>query len=323
MYYAGIDIGGTKCAAVLGKRSGDGITLLSKEQFATGGPPNSMLERLAASLERQIEAQQLPKKGLACIGISCGGPLSSKTGTILSPPNLPGWDQVKAADFFTARFGVKAVLQNDANACAVAEWKFGAGRGLQNVIFLTFGTGLGAGLILDGRLYCGTDDMAGELGHIRLAPDGPVGYGKSGSMEGFCSGGGIAALGRSMAEQERAREGCSPLLEAAGGPEQITAKLIAELADAGDSLCREIYRQSGEQLGKGLSILVDLLNPEMIIIGSVFARSHHLLWEPCSQVMERECLPVSLRSCRVVPSRLGDALGDIAALAIAAASEEE
>ena len=187
----------------------------------------------------------------------------------------------------------------------------------------TLAAKLPAGLILDGRLYCGADDMAGELGHIRLAPDGPVGYGTPGSMEGFCSGGGIAALGRSMAEQERAREGCSPLLEAAGGPEQITAKLIAELADAGDSLCREIYRQSGEQLGKGLSILVDLLNPEMIIIGSVFARSHHLLWEPCSQVMERECLPVSLRSCRVVPSRLGDALGDIAALAIAAASEEE
>ncbi len=319
MYYAGIDIGGTKCAAVLGKPSGNEIVLLSKERFATEGLPYEMLGRLADSLEKQIERQQLPKEELACIGISCGGPLSSRTGTILSPPNLPGWDQVEAADFFTARFGVKAVLQNDANACAVAEWKFGAGQGLQNVIFLTFGTGLGAGLILDGRLYCGSDDMAGELGHMRLAPDGPVGFGKAGSMEGFCSGGGIAELGRMLSEKERSRGHIPRLLEAAGTPEQITAKLIAELADNGDELSREIYRISGEKLGTGLSVLVDLLNPEMIIIGSVFARSHHLLWEPCRQVMERECLPVSLKSCQVVPSKLGEAIGDIAALAIATA----
>lgn len=119
------------------------------------------------------------------VGISCGGPLNSTAGIIEGPPNLPGWNNVKIADILTSHYGVFASLQNDANACAVAEWKFGAGKGAQNMIFLTFGTGLGAGLILNGRLYSGTNDNAGEIGHIRLEEFGPSGYGKSGSFEGF------------------------------------------------------------------------------------------------------------------------------------------
>ena len=114
----------------------------------------------------------------------------------MCPPNLPDWDNVPLVEMTEKRLGIKTILQNDANACAVAEWKFGAGRGTRNMVFLTFGTGMGAGLILDGRLYSGTNDMAGEVGHIRLAPKGPLGYGKKGSFEGFCSGGGIADLAK-------------------------------------------------------------------------------------------------------------------------------
>lgn len=182
--YWGLDIGGTKCALVTGN---DQCHVLSRFQVATRDYAH-WEEVLTALLEH---APQDPPEA---IGISCGGPLDSRQGLILSPPNLPGWDNVPITAWLRQRTGAPAYLQNDANACALAEWRFGAGRGCQNMIFLTFGTGLGAGFILNGKLYAGANDMAGEVGHVRAAPDGPVGYGKRGSFEGFCSGGGIAQL---------------------------------------------------------------------------------------------------------------------------------
>lgn len=318
MLYAGVDIGGTKCAVSLGETRSGTISVLSKERFETEEEkPWAMLERLAESLVHQLGERGLGETALAGIGISCGGPLSSRTGTILSPPNLPHWDAIPITGFFEERLGVKARLQNDANACALAEWKFGAGRGTENMAFLTFGTGLGAGLILDGRLYSGPDDMAGELGHIRLEENGPVGYGKAGSAEGFCSGGGIAQLGRQLVRKEL-DQGKRPALYERWGMDGITAKAIAGLADEGDAFCRRIYEISGRQLGRVLSILVDLLNVERIVIGSIFSRSRHLLWEACDEVMRRECLEINYRRCRVVPSQLGESLGDFAALSVAA-----
>lgn len=131
----------------------------------------------------------------SAIGISCGGPLDSRRGIVFSPPNLPGWDKVPITKFFSERFHVPCFLQNNANACVLAEWKWGNGKNLDNVVFPTFGTGMGAGLILNGKLYEGAKGLAGEIGHMRLARHGPVGYGKAGSFEGVCSGGGDSAIG--------------------------------------------------------------------------------------------------------------------------------
>ena len=181
--FAGIDIGGTKCAVVLGRMQESGICILQKEKFPTlTNEPDKMLAILRDSLERLLQTENLSGNELDGIGISCGGPLNSQTGRILSPPNLPEWRDVAIVDYFKREFGVPTVLQNDANACAVAEWKFGAGVGTQNMIFLTFGTGFGAGLILNGQLYCGACDMAGEIGHVRIAENGPIGYGKHGLL---------------------------------------------------------------------------------------------------------------------------------------------
>ena len=171
MAFIGIDIGGTKCAVVKGDLNG----ITDKISFATEGCEGT-LARIFDAVESLLPA--------TAIGISCGGPLDDRRGVILSPPNLPGWDEVYITDMLRDRFSIPAYLCNDANACALAEWKFGAGRGSRNMIFLTFGTGLGAGLILDGRLYSGTSGMAGEVGHVRLDDDGPVGFGKRGSFEG-------------------------------------------------------------------------------------------------------------------------------------------
>ena len=308
MYILGFDIGGTKCAVVTANWDGEKITLLKKAKCDTD---------LTVSAEEMINklvvlAEEIVEDKIDSIGISCGGPLDSRKGIILSPPNLPGWDRVEISKILSAHFSVPAHLQNDANACALAEWKSGAGRESENMIFLTFGTGLGAGLILGGRLYEGTNGNAGEVGHIRLSDTGPEGYGKKGSFEGFCSGGGIRRLGLIKA-QEKLSEGTVPLYME-NGEENVSAKTIADAARKGDETAKEVYRICGENLGKGLSVLIDILNPEKIVIGSVFARSYDLLWHHAEKVIKKEALSVSAECCKVVPAELGEEIGDYAAI---------
>ena len=301
----GIDIGGTKCAVIKGDKGGK---IIDKIKFKTTG--------FEETLENILKAAGEMGKADA-IGISCGGPLNSKKGIIMSPPNLPGWDIVEIVKIFEDRFGTPTAVQNDANACALAEWKFGAGRGSENMIFLTFGTGLGAGLILNGALYSGTCDLAGEVGHIRLAPFGPVGFGKCGSFEGFCSGGGIAELGKAIARREIQSGRKTAFCESLDGLDGITAEKIANCAKSGDKAAIEVYEISGEKLGEGLSFLIDILNPEKIVIGSVFARSGELLREKMQQVINREAIEYSKNVCQIVAAELGDSIGDYAALAVA------
>lgn len=313
MLLLGFDIGGTKCAAVTALWDGENITILKKEKCPTDltVTPEVMLDRLMGMADGILDGAP------DAIGISCGGPLDDRAGVILGPPNLPGWDHVEIVALVEAHYGVKAHLQNDANACAVAEWKFGAGRGTRNMAFLTFGTGLGAGLILDGCLYSGTNGNAGEVGHMRLSPDGPIGFGKRGSFEGFCSGGGIAQLGYIMA-QEAIANGKSPSYFKAGMTERdVTAKTVGDAAEAGDETALAVYRTSGEYLGRGLAFMIDILNPERIVIGSIFARSRNLLWEAAKQEIEREALAPAAACCTVVPAELGEAIGDYAAIATA------
>ncbi len=299
-YLLGFDVGGTKCAAVLGERVGEKLTVIDRRSFATADfpEPERCIGRYVAEMRDLLARHGV--ETYSGVGISCGGPLDARTGVVLSPPNLPGWDEGHVAEMLSREFDCPARLCNDADACAVAEWRFGAGRGCRNMIFLTFGTGLGAGLILNGELYRGANGMAGECGHIRLAADGPVGYGKRGSFEGFCSGGGL----KQLAEQAFPGRG-------------MDAKQLAQAADAGDEKAREVYRECGRRLGAGLAILIDLLNPERIVLGSIFARSGHLLIPTMREVLEREALPRSLSVCRIVPAELGDAIGDYACLSVA------
>lgn len=310
----GFDIGGTKCAVITACCNQGEIEILKKEKTPTDlkVEPSEMIDRLIAIADKLCDGKK-PES----IGISCGGPLDSEKGVILGPPNLPGWDNVSIVCQIKEHFNVPVHLQNDANACAVAEWKFGAGRGTKNMVFLTFGTGLGAGLILDGKLYSGTNDNAGEVGHMRLDRFGPVGYGKVGSFEGFCSGGGIAQLGYMLA-LEKAQTGEYPLYYKPGmSREDINAKTIEDAAVAGDKTAKEVYRICGEYLGKGLSVIIDFLNPQKIVIGSIFARSRDLLWDETEKVIKKEALPVSAECCEVVAAELGEHIGDYAAIATA------
>ena len=319
-YIIGIDIGGTKCAVILGSiANAKKLEIIDKVMFPTESSRGMThtLEQIFVNIEQILTKNSLKIIDIQSFGVSCGGPLDSKRGIIMSPPNLVGWDNIHIVELIEQRFGVKARLQNDANACALAEWRFGAGRGCQNMIFLTFGTGMGAGLILNNRLYCGTSDMAGEVGHIRLADFGPVGYGKAGSFEGFCSGGGLAQLAR-MKVLEKLQMGekvsfCSGINEL----EHLNAKIVSEAAKAGDELALEIFRICGQSLGQGLAILIDILNPEVIVIGSIFARCQELFTETMMEVIHQETLSLTQTVCRIVPAGLGEQIGDYAALAVA------
>lgn len=313
----GFDIGGTKCAVTLGRTSGDGQPpeIIEKVKFPTEvGKPYETLDKFMAETDGILSRAALVYSDIAGIGISCGGPLDATRGVVLSPPNLPGWDAIPVCEFFEKRTGIKCHLQNDANACAVAEWKYGAGRGYDDMAFLTFGTGLGAGLILGGRLHRGHNDMAGEIGHVRLESDGPVGYGKRGSAEGFCSGGGIRQLGIA-AVTKAVENGEIPAIYQAceGDVERITAKMIGDLAESGDGFCKEIYRASARKLGLTVSILCDVVDPEIVVIGGIYMRSAGLIESELLRVLNDEALV----PCKVVAAGLGERVGDYAALSVA------
>lgn len=297
----GLDIGGTKCA-VSHWAHGRAVEVLRvpTRAFAATFPE---LEAAIASL---------PVTGSPRFGISCGGPLDPTKGKILSPPNLPAdWHGVAICEKLTRRFGGRANLMNDANACSLAEWQFGAGRGCQHLVFLTSGTGMGAGLILNGRLYAGATGDAGEIGHVRLRAEGPVGFGKAGSVEGFTSGGGIARLAEAKCKALPSPPGW------ATGREAPSVKTIAAAAQAGDPLALEIMREAGEKLGETLALLIDLFNPERIVIGGFFLRCQPLLAPAMRAALARETLPVPLSRCLIVPAELGDAIGSYGAIAAA------
>jgi len=298
----GIDIGGTKCA----------VCRLQSDGSISGGEPfpTRSVKLAIEDICAKIEAMKPGSDPV--FGISCGGPLDSKTGVVMSPPNLPGWDDVHITEIIQKRFGGRAFLMNDANAGALAEWIYGAGRGSSSMVFMTFGTGLGAGLILDKRLYEGASGDAGEAGHIRLASDGPVGYGKNGSFEGFCSGGGIAQVARAKAKELGGKVSFNP-----GRIEDISTKHVGEAAAKGDPLAIGIFESTGRRLGFGLAILADILNPEIIALGGVYPRCRQWLEPSMLEVMKAEALPRTFEACKVVPAQLGEQIGNRAAVSIA------
>ncbi len=307
--FLGLEIGGTKTSVWLGQREEAAMDLVGHRLFPTPAAPAECFE-----LIRRAGNELLKEFGgkIEAVGITCGSPLDAEKGLIQTPPNLPLWQEIPITAWAEKEWGAPSFLQNDADACALAEWQYGAGRGTRNMVFLTCGTGFGAGLILNGKLYSGTIGMGGEIGHVRLAEHGPVGYGKRGSAEGFCSGGGIKQIAETYV-REQIQKGAIP--EWAKG--DYSAKTVAEAADLGESTAVEIWREAGYWLGRAVSILVDLLNPEKIVLGSIFARSGHLMRASMEEVLKKECLPANLAACEIVPCALGEQIGGYGCMAVA------
>ena len=314
MIILGFDIGGTKSAVILAKEIEAHIQFLDRVEIQTTGHWKEVIDQLIVEGMKMLDQFNIDKKSYK-IGISCGGPLDGKRGMILSPPNLPGWDSVPIVDYIDNKLGIKPRLQNDADACALAEWKYGAGKGYDHIIFLTFGTGLGAGLILNGQLYTGSNNMAGEVGHIRLENEGPIGYGKPGSFEGFCSGGGIAQIAKEKAYGLK-EQGIDASFTKTN-IEDITTKDVSEAAHQGYEDAMDVFRKSGRYFGRGLSVLIDILNPELIIVGSIYVRAGKFLNETMYTEIEKESLESSRKTVQIVPAKLGEKIGDYGAVVTA------
>ena len=295
----GLDIGGTKSAAVVGDEGG---TVLARVAAPT--PPGSWPEAVAllCRLCREVcHDYGVAVSDMAALGVSCGGPLDSATGTVYAPPNLPAWDAVPLRSLLEAEFGLPTRLENDANATALAEHRWGAGRGCRDMAFLTMGTGIGAGLILDGTLYRGRRDLAGEVGHAVVLPNGPLcPCGKRGCLEALASGTSLARMGR-----ERS------------GEDGLTAEGVCDRARSGDPIAQSVIADVALYMGIGLANLLHTLNLERIVLGTLAVHAADLLLDPIRASAQAHCWPRVWEGVSVLPAALGDAAQDKAALAVA------
>ncbi len=319
MTWASVALGGTKCTVALASVAGGSVTWLGRSALPTSQAPADMLGALVTELDGQLA--HAGSAGLTGIGITCGSPLDEAAGLVLAPPNLPGWQSVDVLSPFSDKFGVRPKLMNDANAGALAEWTWGAGAGADSLAFLTLGTGLGAGLIVNRRLHRGARGLAGEIGHWRLAPDGPYGHGKAGSFEGFCAGSGIGRWAQTIAVGSLQQGTPSLLAKDWAQVSAVTAERAGQAADEGDSQAEALWAEVGRKLGAGLALLIDVLNPDVIVLGGIYPRQRHRLEPPMRAVLEAEALPESLQSCRIEPAVLGEQIGEWSGLAVALAGD--
>jgi glucokinase len=313
--WVGVDIGGTKTAVVL---SSNPPHVLSRREFPTlpAQGPDRAINNIKSILHNALTALPAPAPQLLGIGISCGSPLNPIAGIIQAPPNLSTWIDVPIVKILESEFKCSVSLENDANAGALAEHQYGAGRGTQDMVFLTMGTGLGAGIIIAGRLHRGASYYAGEIGHVRLTRTGPVGYHKAGSVEGWASGGGLAQVARRLLTVARRKGQRSLLLDLPSGHE-VTAKDVGIAAQQGDALALSVVRTCGHRLGEAIAILIDILNPERIVIGGLALRMGDLVLDPARESLRREALKPAQEACTIVPAQLGESIGDVAALCVA------
>jgi len=313
--FASVAIGGTNCSVALAVENGGQFDWIGHRRFATLATPAEVLQALILQLENLVAECQGVR--LAGIGIVCGGPLYESAGLVLSPPNLPRWDRVDVLTPFRRSFDVPVQLMNDANAGVLAEWMWGAARGADDAVFLTMGTGLGAGLIINGRLHRGASGLAGEIGHWRLAESGPHGYGKDGSFEGFCSGAGIGKWAQQIAVRSLQNGTPSDLAPDWFDLADVNAHQLAKAADGGDQVALQLWSDVGRRLGAGLSLLVDLLNPDVIVLGGIYYRQRDRLEPAMFEELRREAIPETLSACRIVPSELGEQIADYSGLVAA------
>ena len=312
-YLLGLDIGGTKLAVVVADWNGNILHKVRRPTEAGRGPEAVVATLVDMSREVMARAA-LTTADVAGVGVSCGGPLDTGTGVVYAPPNLPGWDEVPLKAWLERAVPLPVFVENDANAGALAEWSFGAGRGFRHMVYMTMSTGIGGGIILDGRLYRGPNDTAGEVGHMTIVEDGPAcGCGKRGCLESLCSGPSIARRARERAQGTPG----SILAELADGDlERVTAETVMEAARKSDPCAREIVDETARYMATGLGNIVNILNPEIIVIGTILVKAGDLLLEPIRNYLRGETWSRVYDTVRVVPAELGDAVGDLAAIAV-------
>jgi len=271
------------------------------------------VERIAADARRLLAEAGLAPGDLAAVGVSAPGPVDSARGTLVNPPNLPGWGTVPLRDLLAGALGALVRVENDANAAALAEWRHGAGRGFEDFVYLTMSTGVGGGLVLGGRLYAGAMGNAGEIGHLPVEWDGdPCGCGLRGCLEAYVGGRAWAQRLRSIAPEK------GRVAELAGGRDHITPRELVAAAHEGDAFaCGEMERWN-EYLARGIAALVFVLAPQAVVLGTIAcAAGEELCFRPLRERVAARVWPQLGRGLAILPSGLGEALPDQAGIAVA------
>lgn len=304
-----IDIGGTKLAVGIVDESG---RILARGEVPTlaGEGPERVLGRTVRLAKEVLGAPGIWGEAVRRIGIGCAGPVDRGAGLILNPPNLPGWARVALVERIEKALGRPAVLENDANAAALGEFRYGAGKGASSLVYLTVSTGIGGGIILDGKIWHGLGDGAGEVGHMTLLPDGPIcGCGNRGCLEALASGPSIARRAREVLATGRP----SRLREAG----DFTAAEVVRLAQEGDALAAEVWDEAVRYLGLGVAAIVTILAPQRVVIGGGVAKAGDFLFEPLRREVRRRVKLVAVESVPILPAALGPDVGILGAAAVA------
>lgn len=298
-----LDIGGTKLAVGVVTADGEVHGLVIEPTRRWEGP-DAVIARLFELGHRAVAAAGLDRP-VDAVGISCGGPLDSSTGVLISPPHLPGWLDVPLGSMARDEFGVPAFLENDATAAALGEHRFGAARGVRTMIYLTISTGVGGGAVIDGRLHRGAAGNGGELGHLMVRPGGrPCTCGRRGCLEAYVSGTNIADRAVEGLRGGRVSPDGSPSSLAA--IEQPTAADVAAAALAGDEYARAVWTETTDVLGQALTDLVNVFEPELVVLGGGVTRSGAMLLDPVAEAVARDAMPPAAKAARVVLAGLGD-----------------
>jgi glucokinase len=311
-YLGAVDLGGTKILSVIADEQGRILGEDRRPTEAAEGPKVGM-ERIVASLEAALAEAKLGREDLRAAGVCSPGPIDPVRGMLPEASNLPGWIDVPIRQYLSDRLRVPAILEHDATAAAWGEFVYGAGRGFRNIIYITVSTGIGGGLVLDGRLYRGTSGAAGEVGHITIEAEGPPCFcGKPGHVEGLASGRAIAREAQTVLAR-----GASPLMARLAEEDgELSAATVQRAAEAGDTEAIRILRRAGYYLGIGLAAYVDIFNPEVIIIGGGLRHMRDFYLGPAQDEMARRAWPENLKAVRLVEVELGDYSGIMGVVAL-------
>jgi len=321
MHLIGVDVGGTKVSVCLGDESGE-ILSYKKVSTASLGPPEEGLPKILELIGHLIRGHNLEVTDIHAIGMALPGPISYQKGMMLTPPNMPTWINVPVRDFFKEKLERPIFINNDANAGVLAEWKFGAFKNSHNLVYLTTSTGMGGGIIVNGKLLQGATDTAGEVGHFVLDPKGPkCPCGLRGCFEIFCGGANVAH--RMQEEIARKKIQTKVLDEAEGKIEAIDIKCLVAAVKKDDTYALEVWEEFIERLAQGIGILIMTLNPDAIVLGTIAFKAPSLVMEPLKRALSQYAWPVPLSHCQVEPSQLAEKMSQLAPLALALQSNCE
>jgi glucokinase len=315
-----VDIGGTKIAAGIVDRNAN-ILCRFKTKEHRGALPQHVIDCVQAAYQTLLAQNCVPPEELVGVGLGFPGHVNGRAGVVINSSNLPEWNNIPLRDIVARRLGVPVVLENDTKVCGLAEYMYGAGRGAKNMCYITFSTGCGMAIIIDGKLYLGHTGTSGEVGHTVVDVNGPLcTCGKRGCALTYTCGLGLARMA-----YEKMQGGAKTVLRHMAGddPQHVSGEIIAEAAKKGDAVAKELLDTAGYYAGVCLSTVVEVLNPELIVIGGGMTRIGPMFLEPCMRGLRENVHPVLFESVRIVPWQLGDDSGVLGAAAKAFVTLDE